>query len=350
MDFVPDSDPLAPSGWHAFQHHYSAETIEGSWVKSPGLAFNHSTDPNAWDYAGQFSPSVIFDPVDKRWFAFYSATAKNYSEGSDTCAQLVRTSRSPDGPWGPIGAAATPKGTPGKDWGSLRLDSGRALVIGGKKGWWTKGCSGGHVHGKSVPGSCSEGLYVPKDASSFAPPYRKVAGPVWDPDSVCKPGFENCEFWRHGGLLHIVCAWHESPSCPKQPDPHFVVDLEKHPEGHPWTYVRSLNWTLPLHTPGEPTPVYEGVPGDAANVSYFIARIDDLPHNSTSGKPQLGIGLYKLAWLKADDDAAPVETMQAGSTFLLLDERNIIASHNVQLKLGSVTKHPSNPLLREEKP
>ena len=42
--------------------------------------------------------------------------------------------------------------------------------------------------------------------------------------------------------------------------------------------------------------------------------------------------------------------MQAGSTFLLLDERNIIASHNVQLKLGSVTKHPSNPLLREEKP
>ena len=51
-----------------------------------------------------------------------------------------------------------------------------------------------------------------------------------------------------------------------------------------------------------------------------------------------------------DDDAAPVEAMQAGSTFLLLDERNIIASHNVQLKLGSVTKHPSNPLLREEKP
>ena len=49
----------------------------------------------------------------------------------------------------------------------------------------------------------------------------------------------------------------------------------------------------------------------------------------------------------ADDDAPPTEAMQ---TFLLLDGRNIIASHGVQLVLGSVAKHPGNPLLREEKP
>ena len=96
-----------------------------SHVKSPGKAFNHSTDPRAWDYAGQFSPSVIYDETEKRWFAFYSATAKNYSEGSDTCAQLVRTSQSPDGPWSdPIGAAAEHR----SDWCKTRYASSKPVV------------------------------------------------------------------------------------------------------------------------------------------------------------------------------------------------------------------------------
>ena len=63
------------AGWHAYQHHYSADAIAGPW-KLEGLAFNHSTtDPEAWDYAGQFSPSVIYDaaePGDAKWFYFYS--------------------------------------------------------------------------------------------------------------------------------------------------------------------------------------------------------------------------------------------------------------------------------------
>ena len=36
--------------------------------------------------------------------------------------------------------------------------------------------------------------------------------------------------------------------------------------------------------------------------------------------------------------------------FLLLDERNVATTQNVQLKIGSVTKHDANPLMVEDKP
>jgi hypothetical protein len=160
VDYVPLTDPLSPAGWHAFQWHYSAPEIAGPWT-AHGLAFNHSARPDAWDHSGQLSPSVIYDEREQTWYYFYSATGTNYSH-NDVCAQLVRASRSPDGPWLPLGTVAQPTGTKANGysghWNTLRLDSGRALIIGGQKGYWTKGCSGGHIAGKRLNGACTEGL------------------------------------------------------------------------------------------------------------------------------------------------------------------------------------------------
>ena len=294
------------AGWHAYQHHYSADAIAGPW-KLEGLAFNHSTtDPEAWDYAGQFSPSVIYDaaePGDAKWFYFYSASGANQSKLL-TCAQMVRSSTSPSGPWSePLGVVARPTGTPpawSGAWNTRRLDSGRALIIGGKRGYWTKGVSGTNV-------AC-EGLYLPKDSSSsFAPPYAEWQhNPLYSPARFGKydaAGYENCEFFmaskEHGGLLHVVCSWHSGrgpPPLPHGGSPHFVIDLANDPTGRNWTYAGSLSWQAPdsKFTPGEPTPVYEGgAPGDEASVNYFIARTA----TGKTGAGGLAIGLFKLSWI-----------------------------------------------------
>ena len=134
-------------GWHAYLHHYSAEQITGPWTNQ-GVALNHSTNPHAWDYSGQFSSSVIYSTEEKLWYLFYSASGANQSSLL-TCAQLVAMSPSPDGPWTVLGAVATPTGSPANNWtgswNTRRLDSGRALVIGGRKGYWTKGVSGKNI-------------------------------------------------------------------------------------------------------------------------------------------------------------------------------------------------------------
>ena len=56
-------------GWHAFLHHYSAPAIVGPWtLQPPTPALPHSSDPDAWDFAGSFSPSVIYEPEEKLWY------------------------------------------------------------------------------------------------------------------------------------------------------------------------------------------------------------------------------------------------------------------------------------------
>ena len=58
VDYMPGA---TQPGWHAELHHYVADSITGPW-RSKGKCVNHSTDPKAWDYAGQFSPSGIYSP------------------------------------------------------------------------------------------------------------------------------------------------------------------------------------------------------------------------------------------------------------------------------------------------
>lgn len=294
VDFMAGS--IEP-GWHAEIHHYSSQNITGPWT-SHGKAINHSTDPNAWDSNGTFSPSVIYSPDEKLWYLFYSATSTNYS-AFKTCAQLVASSSSPDGPWTKLGVVAQPTGQPpdwGSNWNGRRVDSGRALIIGGQKGYWTKGVTSNN--------KATEGLYIPVNQSSFAPPYREYEhNPIFPAPSVVPDGYENCEFfmgppYEKGiaeGLLHIWCNWHGSLN--GKSVPHFVSDLTESPNGTNWTYVDSLslkNTASPSFTALEPTPVYQGGPaGDITFTQYFIGRM----HVKDKGPGSLVIGLFKLAWL-----------------------------------------------------
>ena len=88
-------------GWHSYQHHYSADSIDGPWTNN-GIAegLNHSADPKAWDFAGTFSPSLIYsadegeDQDEPMWYLFYSASGANQST-LKTCAQMVARSSAP---------------------------------------------------------------------------------------------------------------------------------------------------------------------------------------------------------------------------------------------------------------
>ena len=88
------------------------------------------------------------------------------------------------------------------------MDSGRALIIGGRRGFWTKGVEGG-LGGNALV--ASEGLYLPSSpSSSFAPPYAEAAGnPVYPPfgKSGEEAGYENCEQKRETenrlSLIHL---------------------------------------------------------------------------------------------------------------------------------------------------
>ena len=304
VDYMPGS--LEP-GWHAFLHHYSAAEIEGPWTNhgiAPGL--NHSADPQAWDYAGTFSPSLIYAPDEQLWYMFYSASGANQS-ALLTCAQMVARSASPGGPWEKLGLVGAPTGSDdgnwSKSWNARRLDSGRALVLGGQKAYWTKGVKDA--------GTAQEGVYLPRSGASFAPPYSEWSGNPVFPTSrfsgADSNGYENCEFWmgppneagRARGLLHVLCNFHGGkgpPGLAQGPQPHFVSDPYNDTaqlNGGNWVYVGALS-TAPA---GEPTPVYEpqagapagsvGIPGDNSSTRYFIAR-------QKLADSRLTIGLYRL--------------------------------------------------------
>ena len=164
VDYMPGT---TEPGWHASLHHYSANAIEGPWTNhgiAPGL--NHSADSHAWDYAGTFSPSLIYAPDEGMWYMFYSASGANQS-ALLTCAQMVARSVAPGGPWQKLGLVGAPTGSSdgnwSKSWNARRLDSGRALVLGGQKAYWTKGVMD--------TGKAQEGVYLPRASASFAPPY-----------------------------------------------------------------------------------------------------------------------------------------------------------------------------------
>ena len=312
---------LSKSGWHAYLHHYSAVDIEGPWINH-GIAkgLNHSsTTATAWDNAGTFSSSLIYDADDASWYLFYSALPANHSlfgpsGGGYTCAQLVAVSSSPGGPWRKLGLVAEPVGSAEKDWSKAwnarRLDSGRALVVAGVKSYWTKGCM---INGANHS-VCTEGTYLPTQGHTFAPPYAESASnPLYKATATDSDpyGYENCEFFMgpagevgHAtGLMHIMCLWHGSvgpPGLPQGSYAHFVADPAR---AHKWKYVGSINTTA-LDGALEPTPVYEprvgggavGIPGDQATVRQFIARQNVDPFNPRG----ISIGLYNLTWLPAD--------------------------------------------------
>ena len=327
VDWMPADGPHGfGNGWHAKLKHFSASAITGPWTNH-GFALNHSTDPTAADFAGQFSSSAIYDAGEKLWWLFYSASGANQT-AMLTNSQMACSSSSPHGPWTRRGLAAWPTGSPATNWSepvtatpdcgqknywnarftdSRFTDSGRALIIGGRRAYWTKGVT-------NAPGLvASEGVYLPHTPNSFAPPYHEKpdSNPVYPPIGKHgeESGYENCEFFMGSkdGLLHIFCTWDGGTRGPaglsQGVHPHFVVDLKQDPLGENWTYVgaievdrrgRPSNSTVPIA--GEPTPVYEGgPPGDGASVRYFIAREDAV--RTHGGPGSLRIGLFELVWI-----------------------------------------------------
>lgn len=271
-------------GWHGYLHHYRSKntTVESTEWEGLGLALNHSADQAAYDCCGMFSPSAIYDGG--RWWLFYSGTAANYSE-TRTSAQLVAEAASPEGPWTRRGVVARPLGSPpdwSSPWNARRLDSGRAMIVGGQRGYWTKG-----VRGKSF---AQEGLYLPQSPDSFMPPYTEWAHnpvfPAANESSTRADGYENCEFFMGPageGLLHVICQSHNGGQ------PHWVTDPKPPVLGMVWRYVGTVSTKPAL----EPTPVYEGgPPGDGATVRFFIARTN----TGVKGPGSLAVALYRLAW------------------------------------------------------
>jgi hypothetical protein len=109
-------DAYTTNSWHSYQNHYAADNIDGPWTNhgiAPGL--NHSTDPKAWDYAGMFSPSLIYVPAEHIWYIFYSASGTNQT-ALKTCAQMVAKSSLPGGPWTKLGLMAAPTGSNDGNW------------------------------------------------------------------------------------------------------------------------------------------------------------------------------------------------------------------------------------------
>jgi hypothetical protein len=166
-------------GWAGqLRHWYSNSTdLESATFLDGGQALNHSANPNALDSNGQFSPAIIYDTADSRWFLFYSATGKNGSAARRcigeptgcTSSQMVASSASPHGPWRKLGVVA--RAMHDGSWNEILVDSGRALLISGVRGFYGIGFvsktrwQAGHVLDV-------EGVYRPQNASSFAPPYQ----------------------------------------------------------------------------------------------------------------------------------------------------------------------------------
>ena len=279
VDYIPLTQNTQ-DGWHAYLHHYTAPAVVGPW-QLQGLAFNWSSDPNAFDSWGSFSPSALFDETLNTWFLFYSGTClANYSIFLES-AQLVASAASPNGPWTKLGLVNWPTGDPPlwtPQWNARRLDSGRALFVGGRRGYWTKG-----VRGASY---AQEGVYFPLNGSSFLPPYAEwLLNPIYnasDNNASAVDGYENCEFFRGpdgeagGPWLHVLCTNHG------QGQPHFVTKDNLH-----WQYLGVVDVSPAL----EPTPAYAGTPSDLTDVSYFISRAE-----SVDGSP-LHIDLFNLSWV-----------------------------------------------------
>lgn len=361
VDWMPGAQG---PGWQARLKHFSApanvfdsprphrsniSNMTGNPWTNHGFALNLSLDPKAADSTGQFSSSVIYDDDEKLWWLFYSASSANQS-AMLTNSQMACSSSSPDGPWTRRGLAAWPTGSPATNWSEAVTatpscplgqkqcwnarftDSGRAMIIGGRRAYWTKGVEGGYSTPSDPHQSyslvASEGVYLPRNPDSFSPPYHEPSGsnPVFPPFGKHgeESGYENCEFFigsEDGLLLHILCTWDGGtlgpPGLPQGAHPHFIVDLKHDPLGENWMYVgaislhnisRPANSKVPIA--GEPTPVYEGgPPGDKARVRYFIAREDAVTHG---GAGSLRIGLFKLIWIDPVPPGPPTPSPPAG--------------------------------------
>ena len=131
-------------GWAGHLRHWYSNTtnLETAGFVDGGIALNHSSDPHALDSNGQFSPAIFYDTSHAMWYLFFSATGKNGSATRRciteptgcTSSQMVASSVTPHGPWLKLGPVA--RALNDGSWNERLVDSGRALEIHGKRGFY----------------------------------------------------------------------------------------------------------------------------------------------------------------------------------------------------------------------
>jgi hypothetical protein len=244
--------------------------------------------------------------ADQTWYLFYSATGKNGSAtrkciteptGCES-SQMVASSVSPHGPWKKLGYVA--RAMNDGSWNERLVDSGRALLVNGKRGYYGIGFLS-LAHDKTAAVEDIEGVYFPEDPASFRPPY-KLGVPLNTSSDANYEGYENCEFLPLQGMMHVLCTDHHSGKCYNQgPGPggahhasnlscvaHFIANEDL----SVWTLQERITTKPAL----EPTFVYEGAVGNEANVSYSIARTID-PLCSPTYLACEDIALYRVTWV-----------------------------------------------------
>lgn len=297
-------------GWAGhIRHFYSSNaSLETAAFIDGGIALNHSADPAALDSNGMFSPGIMRDPDDNMWYLFYSATGKGGDAGRQcigeptacVSSQQVARAASPHGPWQKLGTVSLAKND-SKSWNERLVDCGRPLIVNGTRAYFGLGfVSTAREQAGAV--SSVEGVYLPHDPASWVPPYvdwpRNPLETASDLNvGPHKEGYENCEFVPHAGRMHVLCTDHHHGQCYDNLRgsnvscvAHFVASDAS---VRRWDFVEHLNTRPAL----EATPVYDGVPGDAANVTHFVARtIDPDCHSPPRHNGCQDIGLYALSW------------------------------------------------------
>ena len=181
-------------GWAGHLRHWYSNSTElaTAGFLDGGIALNHSSDPHSLDSNGQFSPGIFYDDEDDAtWYLFFSATGKNGSATRScvteptgcTSSQMVASSSSPHGPWRKLGAVA--RALNDGSWNERLVDSGRALQVQGKRGFYGIGFvsaareHAGHV--EDVEGvyrtrpACLPACSLPRPACSFCAGLRADA-------------------------------------------------------------------------------------------------------------------------------------------------------------------------------
>jgi hypothetical protein len=290
---VPINQSGKPEGDRGTVWHFSAETLEGPW-QDRGPAVLPAEDAAAFDSLGTFTPDIIRDPADGRYYLFYTATKQGYrrTPAGDPAMQPwnigMCVSDSPDGPFrrspgNPILQVSGPKsGILG-----LRLDEAMPMIIADRRVLFFRGK---HWTGKP-PYNLDKCVALARPSGDgWEPPYRvdETFAPVPPPFGLqCHEAYTY--FPGPDGMMHLlsVTAWQMKGYRNKLF--HFTSA-----DGLAWTFDRALDAPMMPDKGGRvPSPhvVWEKgcVPGDQGRAIGVVSQWDVEPG-------RVGIRLFRLSW------------------------------------------------------
>ena len=289
-------------GYGGVVWHLYSEALDTDW-KDGGLAINRSTaGGGGWDSCGVFTPSVAWEgaggavvaaPLASSWFLFFGGVSHPQGPVYDESIGIA-TSASPFGPWSklaanPIITGRTPENVPwcdvdgpGPHPGVLHVDEAEPYVLRGQRRLYVKTICRNHTVLPSV--------FVPRDGSSWAPPYKydaEIRQPVILPAvTPSGRGMEQARlFLGPDGRLHLTAMAYDGFN------PHFI-SADGH-SGNDWVLVEKMvGWGGGIHelTPVGPAGLgpdhWLGPPGVSGVPEFFI---------QFTGSP-FRIDLLKVTW------------------------------------------------------